>query len=126
MKKFFGFGSSTPPPPPPPSRPPSPPIAKAPAPPKQAAPPPKPAAPSIVGKWKEPNASDTTEFRADGSVIERPANGDNVNGRYSLEGETLKVKLDGVADELAFTISLTQDTLEMKYPDGQATIYQRV
>ena len=122
MKKFFGFGSSTPPPPlSPPSKPPAPPL-------KPAAQPAKPATPepsSIIGKWKEPNGDDVTEFGADGSVTETPASGETIRGRYSLEGGTLKLNLDGV-DELSFPVKLGAETLEMTDSDGQTTKYQRI
>jgi uncharacterized protein (TIGR03066 family) len=125
MKKFFGFGSSTPPPPPPPSRPPSPPNGKGAA---KAAPAAKPAAAtsSIVGQWKDPNGKDVTEFHADGTVVEKPASGETIRGRYSIEGQKLKVKLDGLAEELSFTAVIKTDELEMKDQDGQATRYRRV
>ena len=127
MKKFFGFGSSTPPPPPPPSRPPSPPAkpaAPAPAKPEAAAPT-SPAAPSIVGRWKEPTGSDTTEFHADGTVTERPASGETIRGRYSLEGGKLKINLQGVDEEIVFNATVRADALEMTDADGNVTRYQK-
>jgi hypothetical protein len=132
MKKFFGFGSSTPPPPPPPSRPPSPPAKPAAAAPAPAAPaktpPPAAAAESaasIVGRWKEPNGTDTTEFHADGTVTERPASGETIRGRYSLENGKLKIKLEGVPDEIVFTAAVSANALEMSDADAQVTHYQR-
>ena len=124
MKKFFGFGSNTPPPPPPPSKPPSPPVAK-PAPPAPAAAPKPAPSHGIVGQWKEPNGSDLTEFRADGTVIEKPANGETIRGRYSLEAGKLKVKLDGIADELSFSAVVKADALELTDAEGQVTRYQK-
>ena len=128
MKKFFGFGSSTPPPPPPPSRPPSPPAKpEAPAAPPKTPPPAAATAPaSIVGRWKEPNGSDTTEFHADGTVTERPASGETIRGRYSLEDGKLKIKLDGVPDEIVFTAAVSGNALETSDADGQITHYERV
>ena len=82
--------------------------------------------PAIVGQWKEPNGSDTTEFRADGTVVEKPANGELIRGRYSLEGTSLKITLEGVPEELLFAASIKNDTLEMRDPDGQVTEYRRV
>ena len=122
MKKFFGFGSPTPPPPAPPSKPPAPPSAP------PSAPSVKPANPpvSIVGRWNEPKGTDTTEFHADGTVIEKPASGENIRGRYSLDGSKLKIRLDGLPEEISFTAALKGDTLEMTGPDGQQTRYQRV
>ncbi len=120
FKKLFGFGSSTPPPPPPPLRPPPPPVAKPAA---KAAP---VAAPTIVGQWKEPSGSDTTEFRPDGTLLEKPANGEAIKGRYSLDGAQLKVRLDGVPDELAFTFAIKGDQLEMTDAEGHTTKYRRV
>jgi hypothetical protein len=136
MKKFFGFGSSTPPPPPPPSRPPAPPAkpaappAAAPAAPAAPAQTPPPAAAtesaaSIVGRWKEPNGTDTTEFHADGTVTERPATGETIRGRYSLENGKLKINLEGVPDEIVFTAAVSENALEMSDADGQITHYQR-
>lgn len=116
MKKFFGFGSSTPPPPPPPAKPPAPPSSKAAAKPTAAA-------PSIVGQWKEPNGSDLTEFRADGTVIEKPAGGETIRGRYTLEGARLKIKLDGLPNELVFSVMLKSDALEMTDSERQTTRY---
>ena len=130
MKKFFGFGSSTPPPPAaPPSKPPAPPLKPAAAPtpaPAPAAPKPAtPEAPSIVGRWKEPEGSDVTEFRADGTVIETPGSGETIRGRYSLEGGKLKLNLEGV-DELTFPVELSADTLEMTDTEGHVTKYARI
>ena len=136
MKKFFGFGSSTPPPPPPPSRPPSPPAAKPgpapkpdaakPEPPKtQPAPAAAPPAPSIVGRWKDPNSGDITEFHADGSVTENVSGGEPIRGRYSLTGDKLKLNLNGVPDELVFPVTIKAETLDMVDSDGQLTRYQR-
>ncbi len=84
------------------------------------------AAAPIVGRWKEPNGSDTTEFHADGTVVERPASGETIRGRYSLEGGKLKIKLDGVAEEIVFTAAVSENALEMSDADGQITHYQRV
>ena len=123
MKKLFGFGSGTPSPPPPPSRPPAPPGSK------PAVPPAKPASvpvPAIVGRWKERNGSDITEFHSDGTVTEQTAGGESIRGTYLLEGGRLKIKLDGVEDELVFPFSVKPETLEMADPDGQVTHYRRV
>ncbi len=81
---------------------------------------------SIVGRWKEPNGNDITEFRADGTVVEKPAGGEAIRGRYSFEASKLKIKLEAVAEELIFTASIKSDTLEMKDRDGQTTHYRRV
>jgi hypothetical protein len=152
MRKIFGFGSKTPPPPPPPSKPPAPPASApaaaapppaktpppapaqsqqpAPPPPPQPAAAPAPAAappqPSIVGRWKEPQGADVTEFTGDGTVIERPANSDPIRGRYSLEGGKLKVKLESMEDELTFPVVITATTLDMTDPSGQVTRYQKI
>ena len=130
--KIFGFGSSTPPPPPPPSRPPAPPAkpaaAPAPAPaktPPAASAPAEPAAASIVGRWKEPNGTDTTEFHADGTVTERPASGENIRGRYSFEGGKLRIKLQGVDEEIVFTAAVSTNALETSDPGGNVTHYVR-
>lgn len=132
MKKFFGFGSSTPPPPStPPSKPPAPPLKPSPAAARTPAPAPapsKPAAPeppSIVGRWKEPNGSDITQFAADGTVTETPASGETIRGRYSLEGGTLKLNLEGV-EELSFPVKLGAETLEMTDTEGSVTKYKRI
>ena len=136
MKKFFGFGSSTPPPPPPPAKPPTPPAAKPgpapkpdatkPEPPKtQPAPAPAAPAPSIVGRWKDPNSGDITEFHADGSVTENVSGGEPIRGRYSLGAGKLKLNLNGVPDELVFPVTIKAETLEMVDSDGVMTRYQR-
>lgn len=132
MKKFFGFGSSTPPPPlTPPSKPPAPPLKPSPAAARTPAPAPapsKPAAPkppSIVGRWKEPNGSDITQFAADGTVTETPASGETIRGRYSLESGTLKLNLEGV-EELSFPVKLGRETLEMTDTEGSVTKYERI
>lgn len=143
MRKFFGFGSSTPPPPAPPSKPPAPPakpaLAPAAAPSLPAAPAPvaevKPVAappaaavapaPSLVGRWREPGSSDTTEFHADGSVIESTGDEETIRGRYSLENKVLTINLEGV-DELTFPIALGPDTLEMTDEEGKITHYERI
>ena len=136
MKKFFGFGSSTPPPPPPPSKPPTPPAAKpGPAPKADAAAaaaqpesPKAPAAapaPSIVGRWKDPNSGDITEFHADGKVTENVSGSEPIRGRYSLVDGKLKLDLDGVPDELVFPVTIKADTLDMIDTEGHMTRYQR-
>ena len=79
-----------------------------------------------MGRWKEPAGTDTTEFHADGSVTERPAGGEMIRGRYSLEKGTLKINLDAVADELSFPVKITADTLEMTDPEGNVTRYRRI
>ena len=111
MRKFFGLGNSTPPTPPLPTKPPAAPSA--------------PAKASIVGRWKEPKGSDVTEFHNDRTVTEKPASGPSIHGRYSLDGSKLKINLDGVADELVFTVAVKGDALEMTGPDGQTTRYER-
>lgn len=126
MKKLFGFGSSTPPPPPPPAHPPAPPGKPATSA-KPAAPAGKePAAPSIVGRWKEASGSDVTEFLADGKVIEKPAEGETIRGRYSFEGGKLKIKLDVLPEELVFNASLKDGGMELKDRDGVVTQYRRM
>jgi hypothetical protein len=133
MKKFFGFGSSTPPPPSPPSKPPTPPAkaatppapAKSPAP-TESAKPVTSSAPTIVGKWREPGSSDTTEFHADGSVTEKTGSGETIRGRYSVRDKHLKINLDGVSDQLSFPVAIAADKLEMTDPDGKITHYERI
>lgn len=128
MKNFFGFGSSTPPPPPPPSKPPSPPVKPASVPTEKTA----PAAsgsrstPSLVGRWREPESSDTTEFHADGTVTERTGAGETIRGRYSLRDQHLQLRLDGVAEDLSFPISIGTDMLEMADAEGKITYYERI
>ncbi len=140
MKKFFGFGSSTPPPPPPPSKPPAPPATKpapvqkseapAPLPPAAPAPAASTATPApaalIVGRWKDPNSGDVTEFHADGAVTENVAGGEPIRGRYSLTGSKLTINLTGVPDELSFPVAIKTDTLEMTDPEGHVTRYEKV
>lgn len=89
------------------------------------APPPRPAA-SIVGRWKDPNSTDTTEFHADGSVTEKAGTGETIRGRYSLQDKQLKIKLEGVMDELSFPVAISAEKLEMTDPDGKVTSYQRI
>ena len=79
-----------------------------------------------MGRWKEPKGSDTTEFHADGTVTEKPASGENIRGRYTLEGAKLKIRLEGVPDELSFSAVIKTDALEMTGPDGQTTRYERI
>ena len=79
-----------------------------------------------MGRWKEPTGKDTTEFHADGTVTEKPSTGENIRGSYALDGLKLKIKLDGVPDELSFSAVVKGDTLEMTGPDGQATRHERV
>lgn len=121
MKKFFGFGSSTPPPAAAPIKPPAPP-GKTPAPAIGAA-----SEPSfIVGRWKEADSSDTTEFHADGTVTEKTGSGETIRGRYALREKQLKINLEGVPDELSFPVAIAADTLEMTDSDGKITLYRRV
>ena len=107
--KFFSKGSSTPPPPPAPGVKPA-----------------TPATPAIVGRWKDPKESDTTEFHADGRVTEKPSSGETIRGRYTLDGTKLKIRLDGVPNELSFTAAIKDNKLEMTGPDGQMSRYDRV
>ncbi len=111
MRKFFGLGSSSTPPPPAPNPP--------------AAATPKPTQNSLVGSWKEPKGTDTTEFLADGTVIERPATGEGIRGRYTLEGSKLKIRLQGMTEDIFFTALLHGNTLELTDPDGVKTSYER-
>lgn len=116
MKKFFGFGSSTPPPPAPPIKPPAAPSKPSPA---------APAKSPIVGRWKEPNGKDTTEFHADGRVTEKPAAGEQIRGHYTVDGSQVKIRLDGVKEELVFTATFRGETLEMRDPAGATTRYEK-
>ena len=104
--KLFGLGSSTPPPPP---------DAKSTA-----------GAPTLVGRWKDPKETDTTEFHANGMVTEKPTSGGFIRGRYTLEGTKLKIRLEGVPDELSFSAVIKGDKLEMTGPDGQMVRYDRI
>lgn len=58
--------------------------------------------------------------------MEMPASGDAIRGRYTLDGVKLKIRLDGVPDELAFGVNVKADALEMTDPDGSMTHYTRV
>ncbi len=84
-----------------------------------------PAAPSIVGRWKDPNSGDITEFHADGKVTENVSGSEPIRGRYSLAAGKLKLNLDGVPDELSFPVTIKADTLDMVDSDGHMTRYQR-
>lgn len=84
------------------------------------------AAASIVGRWKDPNSGDVTEFHADGAVTENVSGGEPIRGRYSLSGSKLTINLAGVADELSFPVVIKPDTLEMTDPEGHVTRYQKV
>jgi hypothetical protein len=110
------FRRDTTPPPPPPSTSPAP---------SSAGEKPAAAAPTIVGRWKEPKGSDTTEFHSDGTVTEKPTSGESIRGRYKMDGSTLKINLDGVPDELSFTAAVKDGKLEMTGPDGILTRYER-
>lgn len=57
-------------------------------------------------------------------MLEKIADGE-IRGRYSLEGAKLKIKLDGVPEELSFSAVIKPDALEMTDPDGQVTAYRR-
>lgn len=67
-----------------------------------------------------------TEFAADGTVMEKPASGETIRGRYSLEGGRLKIKLEGAADELVFPVVIGGGTLDMTDPEGHVTRYHRL
>jgi hypothetical protein len=67
-----------------------------------------------------------TEFAADGTVTEKPASGETIRGRYSLEGGRLKINLEGAADELVFPVVIGATTLDMTDPEGQVTRYNRL
>ena len=43
-----------------------------------------------------------------------------------MEGTKLKIRLDGVANELSFTAAIKNNKLEMTGPDGQMSRYDRV
>lgn len=128
MKKLFGFGSSTPPPPPVPTRPPAPPAKSIPTAKPAAAPltqtPSAASTPSIVGRWKEPSGTDTTEFHADGSVTEK-SGGETIRGKYVFEGGKLKINLEGMSEALLFSAAINNGALEMTDAEGQATTYVR-
>ncbi len=66
-----------------------------------------------------------TEFRPDGTLVEKPASGETIRGRYSCDGSKLKVQLDGIPEELSFTIAIKNDTLKMTDAEGQVTKYLR-
>lgn len=84
------------------------------------------AAPSIVGRWREPGSRDTTEFHADGSVTEKTGTGETIRGRYSVRDKQLKIDLEGVADQLSFPVAIGADKLEMTDADGKITHYERI
>ena len=67
-----------------------------------------------------------TEFKPDGTLLENPADGAPIRGRYSLQGGSLKVQLDGMAEELAFTVRIKSDQLELTNGEGHTTPYTRV
>jgi hypothetical protein len=58
-------------------------------------------------------------------VTERPASGETIRGRYSLADGKLKINLQGVADEIVFTVAVSANALEMSDADGQITHYRR-
>lgn len=58
-------------------------------------------------------------------MTERLASGETIRGRYSFADSKLKINLEGLADELAFSAVVKPDALEMTDPDGQKTHYQR-
>jgi len=43
-----------------------------------------------------------------------------------MEGTKLKIRLDGVPNELSFTAAIKDNKLEMTGPDGQMSRYDRV
>lgn len=74
----------------------------------------------------EPGGTETTEFRPDGTLVEKPASGDVIHGRYELDNSKLKVRLEGVPDELAFAVVIKNDLLEMTDAAGSTTKYRRI
>lgn len=58
-------------------------------------------------------------------MTERPASGETIRGRYSLEGGKLKIKLDGVDEEIVFSATVRADALEMTDSEGSVTRYQK-
>lgn len=58
-------------------------------------------------------------------MTEKPASGETIRGRYSLDGAKLKIRLEGLPDELSFSAVVKADALEMTDPDGQVTRYRR-
>jgi Family of unknown function (DUF5640) len=126
---FFRF-ASLPAPPRPPRRPPAPPLARR----RNGSRAPvfraravvdEPTPPRIVGRWKEPEGSDSVEFRADGTLLEHATNGDGVRGHYALAGDHLSIRIDGV-EPLAFSVSINGATMELKDAQGQVTRYLRM
>ncbi len=43
-----------------------------------------------------------------------------------LDGTSLKIRLEGMTADLAFTANVKGDALEMTDPDGETTRYQRI
>ena len=74
----------------------------------------------------EPGGTDMTEFRADGTLVEKAASGETIRGRYSLSASQLKVRLEEAPEELAFTVVIKSDLLEMTDSEGNTTKYRRV
>ncbi len=57
--------------------------------------------------------------------MEKPVNGETIRGHYSLDGAKLKVRLEGMAEELSFTVAIRSDVLEMTDGDGRTSKYRR-
>jgi hypothetical protein len=67
-----------------------------------------------------------TEFRQDGTLVEKASSGETIRGKYWLDASQLKVRLDGVPEELAFTVVIKDDLLEMRDSEGSTTKYHRI
>jgi len=128
------FFASLPPPPKPPLRPPAPPLARRTAPrgaawtnhrvPAAQAPAAAKELP-IVGRWQDSTGTELIEFRADGTVLDDPGNGEQLHGRYLLREDNLNVQMNGI-EPLTFTATINGKTLQLKAADGQITEYLRV
>ena len=59
-------------------------------------------------------------------MTEKPASGEKIRGHYIFDGAKLKIRLEGVPDELNFSAVFKGAALEMTGPDGQMTRYERI
>ncbi|MDQ6809103.1 MAG: hypothetical protein M3Z64_06715 [Verrucomicrobiota bacterium] len=84
---------------------------------------------ALVGTWQDSDGAETITYKADGTMSEKLASGDVVNGTYSMPDAThIKVKFDGAMaamGEQTFPVTMTGDGMDMTSPTGAAVHYKK-
>ena len=85
----------------------------------------------IVGKWSDADATETVEYKADGTFTDTLASGDVMKGKYSFpDAKTIKVEFEGPMSAMGPVVSpitIKGDEMEVIGVDGSTvTKYTRV